>query len=73
MDVLCYTNVYSLREPIVHGLYPGGGKLLGIRFGGVPPGSPNPEPISDQNMLFSIPVFRPDMYVYKGLIYVTIA
>ena len=28
---------------------------------GVPPGSPNPDPISDQNMPFSTPVFRPDL------------
>ena len=35
--------------------------LLGIRGGGVPPGSPNPDPISDQNMPFSIPVFRPGL------------
>ena len=32
------------------------GVLLGIRDGGVPPGSPNPDPISDQNMPFSIPM-----------------
>ena len=51
----------------------GGGLLLGICRRGVPPGSPNPDPISDQNMPFSIPVFRPDIYVYKGLNYVTIA
>ena len=25
--------------------------------GGVPPGSPNPDPISDQKMSFSTPVF----------------
>ena len=28
----------------------GGGVLLGILGGRVPPGSPNPEPISDQKM-----------------------
>ena len=28
---------------------------------GVPPGCPNPEPISDQKMSFSTPVFRPDL------------
>ena len=49
----------------------GGGVLLGIRSGGVPPGSPNPDPISDPNRPFSIHVFRPDIYVYKGLNYVT--
>ena len=37
----------------------GGGVLLGIVGRGVPPGSPNPDPISDQNMPFSTPVFRP--------------
>ena len=47
----------------------GGGLLRGIRGGGVQPGSPNPDPISDQKMSFhtrfqtrplkSIPVFRP--------------
>ena len=45
--------------------------LHGIRGGGVPPSSPNPDPISDQNMPLSIPVFRPDMYVnIKGPNYV---
>ena len=33
----------------------GGGVLLGILGGGVP------DPISDQKILFSIPVFRPDL------------
>ena len=34
--------------------------LLGILGGAVPPGFPNPEPISDQTeMLFFTPVFRP--------------
>ena len=28
----------------------GGGVLLGILNGGVPPGSPNPDPTSDQKM-----------------------
>ena len=27
--------------------------------GGVPPASPNPDPISDQKMPFATPVFRP--------------
>ena len=39
----------------------GGGVLLGILGGGVPPGSSNPDPISDLNMPFSTPVFRPDL------------
>ena len=37
---------------------PGGGVLLEIIGRGVPPGSPNPDPISDQNRLFSTPVFQ---------------
>ena len=38
----------------------GGGKgmLPGILGAGVPPISPNPDPISDQKMSFSTPVFR---------------
>ena len=35
----------------------GGGLILGIIGRGVPPGSPNPDPISDQKMPFSTPVF----------------
>ena len=46
---------------------PGGGVLLGIRRGGVPPGSPNPGPkscffstsVSRPILVKSIPVFRP--------------
>jgi len=34
---------------------------LGILGGGVPPASPNPDPISDQKMPFPIPVFRPGL------------
>ena len=37
------------------------GVLLEILVRGVPPGSPNPDPISDQNMPFSTPVFRPGL------------
>ena len=33
-----------------------GGVLHGILGGGVPPGSSNPDPISDLNMPFSTPV-----------------
>ena len=39
----------------------GGGALLGILGGNVLPGSPIPDPISDQTMSFSTPVFRPDL------------
>ena len=35
-------SVFYLVNP------PGGGVLLGILGGGVPPGSPNPDPISDK-------------------------
>ena len=35
--------------------------LLGILGRGVPPGSPNPDPISDLKMEFSTPVFRLDL------------
>ena len=38
-----------------------GGVFLGIFGGGVPPGSPNSDPISDQKMQFSTPVFTPDL------------
>ena len=38
-----------------------GGVLLGILGGGVPPGSSNPDPISDLNIPFSTPVFSPDL------------
>ena len=41
------------------------GVLLRIIGGGVPPGSPNPDPISDQNMSFSKPVFRPHAVTSK--------
>ena len=39
----------------------GGGKWvhLGILGGGVTPGSPNSDPISEQEMSFLTPVFRP--------------
>ena len=38
-----------------------GGLLLGILRGGVPPGSPTPDPIPDQKVSFSTPVFRPGL------------
>ena len=37
----------------------GWGLLLGVVGGGVPHGSPNPDPILNQKMTFSTPVFRP--------------
>ena len=36
--------------------------LRGILGGGVPPSSPNPDPISNQIMSFSTPVFRPGLW-----------
>ena len=33
-------------------------ELLGILGGGVPPGSPNPDPVSDQKTSFFTPIFR---------------
>jgi len=39
----------------------GMGILLGIFGRGVPPASPNPDPISDQKMSFPTPVFRPGL------------
>jgi len=38
-----------------------GGVLVEIFGGGVPPISPNPDPISDQKMPFLTPVFRPGL------------
>ena len=38
-----------------------GGVLLEILSGGVPRGSPNTDPISDQKKKFSTPIFRPDL------------
>ena len=43
----------------------GEGGVLGLILGGsVPPGPENPYPISDQNIRFSIPYFRPDSKMY---------
>ena len=38
-----------------------GVSLLGILCEGVPPVSPNHDPISDQTMSFSTPIFRPEI------------
>ena len=50
----------SLRSRRQKGYGPGGyfGEFL---VGGVMPGSPNPDPISDQKLSFSTLVFRPDV------------
>ena len=41
----------------------GGGVVLGILGGGVSPGSPNPDPVSDvtKKISFFTPVFRLDL------------
>jgi len=47
-----------------------GGVLLVIFGGGVPPASPNPDPISDQKMPFPKPLFRPgfkNLYPFSDL------
>ena len=60
VNILLSQNVRGLRGAYVAGQL-GGGVLLGILGGGVvPPGSPNPDPVSDQKMSFSTPVIRPD-------------
>ena len=62
VNIFLSQNVRGLRGAYVAGqLGGGGGVLLGILGGGVvPPGSPNPDPVSDQKMSFSTPVIRPD-------------
>ena len=45
-----YIIVQSLGMTVVEPSTPGGGVLLGILSGGVPPGSSNPDPISDPQM-----------------------
>ena len=52
------SNINTMEE--------GGGGGMGLYSsesleGGVSPGSPHPDPISDQNMSFSTPVLRPDL------------
>ena len=45
----------------------GGGVLLEILGWGMPPGSPNPDPISDQKKSFFTPVLRPGPVFRPGL------
>jgi len=62
-----YNSLYSLYISMALLLYSSTilqcpvGVLLGIFGGGVPPASPNPDPVSDHKMPFPIPVFRPDL------------
>ena len=44
------------------------GLLLGILGGGVLPGSPNPDPISDQRMSLFTPIFRPGLKEIMSLL-----
>ena len=61
VNIFLSQNVRGLRGAYVTGQLGGGGVLLGILGGGVvSPGSPNPDPVSDQKMSFSTPVIRPD-------------
>ena len=46
---------------------PGGGVLLEILSWGVPPGCPDPDPISDQKKSFFTPVLRPGPVFRPGL------
>ena len=63
---LLYVNLIAgfLLGPLLYILYSSPVAASKAAFqrifgGGVPPGSPNPDPISDQKTLFSRPVFRP--------------
>ena len=65
MGLLTFTSILNQSgkfyyNPRRHSHCPGG-VLLGIFGGGVPPASPNPDPISDQKMPFPIPISRPDL------------
>ena len=62
LEVLNYILFYCFTyAPSSVSFRPGGGVLLGIFGGVVPPASPNPDPISDQKMPFPTPVFRPGL------------
>ena len=52
-----FTQLKSEMSYVVPG--GGGGLLQGIFGGDVPPGSSNPDSISDQKISLSTPVFRP--------------
>ena len=51
---------YPYKRSRSHSGGGGGGVLIIFLGGGVPPGPENPYPISDRNIRFSIPYFRPD-------------
>ena len=56
---MIYRSEASLASLEFRGGGAGGEVFLGILCGGVMPGSPNPDPISDTKWSFSSPVFRP--------------
>ena len=56
----CCTRFYG--HQLTRSMLTRSGVLLGILGGGVLPGSPNPDPTSDQKMSFSTPIFRPSIY-----------
>ena len=60
-EVFKYTLFVIIVVNMEKKIRPGGGVLLGILGEGVPPDSPNPEPILDQKMPFSSPFFKPDL------------
>ena len=58
----CKSSLFNLDSvQFWYELNRGGGYSWGFLLGGVPPSSQNPDPISDQIMSFSRPVFRPDL------------
>ena len=60
---LTHTHAYQIRYWKGAALYAGREVLLGILSGCVLPGSLNPEPISDQNMPFSIRLYALVVYL----------
>ena len=85
---LSFSSVISCKTLFIQELVPrtafnvnissensGGGVFPIIFWGVVPPGNLNPEPISDQKMLFSTPVVRPGFLnpsPFSGLVKVEI-
>ena len=58
-DVNCQVKIAFANKKLSAGETPLPPPQLGILSEGVPPGSPNPDPISDQKMSFSTPFLRP--------------
>ena len=54
----CFKPLLFISAPF-YGYLKSPGVLLGRLGGDVPPGSQNADPISDEKMSFSTPVFRP--------------